>query len=384
MIIREFIWVVSSPREVCCVSSDGGGVRNFVILLKVPVSKTQACDAPPVLSSRVAFPCPQSPMNQSPTSKAPSFQAPPVESPSSPRPRPQIAPKPRLELRQRRASAGESAASTVGDVKHSGLVAPTSPSTGVPPSKPGATDTVSPTSAMSSTPGLAMLASVIAAASSQRISDRGRLPQSPSSCRWSDSEKTSTGISARPSSASAASRTSQNGDAHSDVGVVSGSQTLRAQRTAASTSTCLGVDKKAQGVDVRCTTSTVAGSTSPSKAPLTGDSPRRSAVPPPVPPKHVHPLRAEKRSPDAADAARPSAVARSLSLNGPSAAATSHSVTSCPGPGDVGALPFANENVGTIRQRGFTGLPAEQASAPAVASVNAGVTTITGNFTAFS
>ena len=344
-------------------------------------------------------------------------------SPTSPRPRPQIAPKPRLELRQRRASAGESPAA-----------AATSP-------------TASPTSPSSATPGLAMLASVMAAASSQRMSERCRLqPSSPSTSRRSAADaqvddRTSAvaavSVCARPSSASAVSRTASN----------SGGAGCSQRAPAGTGSSPLGTDKK-----VDATTSSAGAAASPARTASVGsDSPRRS-VPPPVPPKHAHAaFSADKRSADvsvqssvvacspstnspasaplpvgstgdrrpAGAVAQPSVVARSLSSTSSAAASCSavhagstgarsdsdirsvdvvqssvvarspsasqgascspvHSGSAGGGPSDSATLPFANENVGTIRQRGAA-VSAEQPPAAAATSVNADVTTTTGN-----
>lgn len=295
----------------------------------------------------VKVPAVSSPAHQAPTSWTATSHASSVASPASPRPRPQIAPKPRLELRQRRASAGESS-TTVNDDKPQ-VSAATSPT-----SKTGKNDvtTTSPTSPSSSTPGLAMLASVIAAASSQRMSERCRLPSSPSTSRRNAAEtqvdgKTSSASvvnCARPSSASAASKTAlSNSGRDSD-----GSQTLRTHcRTGTSSSTSVDTDKKAQCTDSKTTATLSAGTMSPAKtaSTSTGDSPRRT-VPPPVPPKHTHHSTSSSRA--EARSVQPSVVVRSNS----SVACPAVQGSSSHGPSDAGTLPFANENVGTIRQRG--------------------------------
>jgi len=310
--------------------------------------------------------------NQAPTCQASTSQVPSVTSPLSPQPRPQIAPKPRLDLRRRRASAGES--TTTVDHDNQGVVAVTSPT-----SKTGRIDVTGQTSPLSSTPGLAMLASVMAAASSQRMSERCRSPQSPSSARRSaadtqvdrDTSAVSVSNCARPSSASALSRTALNGNG-SDLGSAGGSQPLRTHsKTGVSSSLSVGTDKKTQGKDDKVR--------SPSRTTSTGDSPRRSSstVPPPVPPKHTNSFKVEKRSPDTDVQSR--VVARSLSSGNSAAAATMHGLSagSSAGPSDTGTLPFANENVGTIRQRGAV-VSVEQPTDSAT-SVNDDVTTTAGN-----
>ena len=160
------------------------------------------------------------------------------------------------------------------------------------------------------------------------------------------------------------SRTALNGSG-SDLGTAGGSQTLRARcRTDTSSSMSVGSDKKTDGKP-----------SSPAKTVSTNDSPRRSSssVPPPVPPKHTHSLKAEKRSQDTG--VPPMVVARSSST-GSSAAVQGLSAGSSPSPGDSGTLPFANENVGTIRQRGAA-VPVEQPTA-AETSMNNDVTVTTG------
>jgi len=270
-------------------------------------------------------------------------------------------------LRRRRASAGESTTTVDG---------------ASPTSKTGKSVVTSPSSPLSPTPGIAMLASVMAAASSQRMSDRCRLPQTSSSSRQSaadtqldaKSSPVSAGNSTRPSSANALSRTALN-DSGRNFGSIGGPQTLRAHSGAgASSSTALGTVKKVQGTDEQPVSS--------SKTTSTGDSPRRSsstAVPPPVPPKHTQSFKAEKRSPDTAV---PSNVVTCSSSSSRSAAVTSVKVLSAGSSvaaGDTGTLPFANENVGTIRQRS-TLTSVEQ---PAT-SVNGNVTTTTGNSFTFT
>jgi len=221
----------------------------------------------------------------------------------------------------------------------------------------------------------------MAAASSQRMSERCRLPQSQSSSRQIaadtqvDAKTTSVSV-ARPSSASALSRTAANGSGR-NFGSIGGSQTLRTHSgTETSSSTALGTVKKVQGTDEQVVSS--------SRTTSTGDSPRRSAstVPPPVPPKHTHSFKAEKRSPDTA---LPPNLVSCSPTSSRSAAVTSVkllSAGSSAAPGDTGTLPFANENVGTIRQRST--LVSVEQTAPSATSVNGDVTTTTGNSFTFT
>ena len=346
--------------------------RNLVMTsVTVPAScPTTTSQAPSVtLVSSAKLAATSSSTKQTSADQPPASQAPSVTSPSSPRPRPQIAPKPRLDLRRRRASAGEST-STVGDDSQGVDVA----------SSPSRTGVTSPTSPLSPTPGLAMLASVVAAASSQRMSERCRSPQSPSSIQRSAADTqvdgkisaVSVGNCARPNSASALSRTALNGNG-GDLRNASDARTLRTQsRTGMSTSTALGTDKKTQGTGDHAT--------SPSRTTSTDDSPRRSSstIPPPVPPKHAHSAKVEKRSADIA--VPPKVVARSSSSSSSAVAAAVQALSGAggtSGPGDTGTLPFANENVGTIRQRGPV-MSAEQPAA-STTSVNDDVIAATGN-----
>jgi len=310
----------------------------------------------------------------------------PVTSPTSPRPRPQIAPKPRLDLRRRRASAGEST-TTADDDDDRGPSATSRHDVGSSPSSP-----LSPQTTPAA--GVAMLASVMAAASSQRMSERCRLAQSPSSGRRaagaaadshvnvSSTAVSAAGNCARPSSASALSRTAAAVNASgSNVGR---SQTLRTHNvTGTSSSTSLGSAKKLSAADDQ-TVSSVRTTTSP------GDSPRRSSstVPPPVPPKHPsHSFSAAKRSPDVAG--QPSVVASpssssSSSSSGSAAPVKGRGVGNSPAVGDTGTLPFANENVGTIRQRGNVVVSAEQQPAASVTTVNGDVATASGTSVTFT
>ena len=360
-------------NEVDQVSSQHHN-RGDVVMMSAAPSSVTASQVPSVASAsssaKVAVTSSQTSQTSSsraraPTSQAPApaSQVPSVMSPSSPRQRPQIAPKPRLDLRRRRASAGDSTTTTVGDDNHGVDVA--SPTT-----KTGNNDVASPTSPLSTTPGLAMLASVMAAASSHRMSERCRSPQSPSPIQRPAADitpvdKKTVGNCARPSSASALSRTALNGSG-SNLGSASSSQTLRAHsRTGTSSSTSLGTDKKTHGTDHQAE--------SPARTTSTGNSPRHgstSTVPPPVPPKHTHSFKVEKRS---ADTSVPPRIDACSSSSVSSAAVQGLGAGSASSPADTGTLPFANENVGTIRQR-VTVVPVEQPTGSA-----ASVTATTGS-----
>ena len=313
------------------------------------------------------------------TTQMQTSQVPAVTSPSSSRPRPLVAPKPRrLELQQRRASAGESTTTDGNDKGVAGVASPTT--------EPQNCKTSSPASPpLSSTPGLAALASVMAAASSQRMSERcGRLPPSPSPRQQAAADVQVDGKTAvvhhsscaRPNSASAlASRTASNSSGGgSDIISAGCSRTLRREHssgTGTSSLTSVGADDKARGTaDDRAAKMSTA---SPVRTASMGDSPRRTTAPPPVPPKHTHSFRVEKRSADAA------VVARSSSSSSPAAATPlpGLSAASLHGSGDTGTLPFANENVGTIRQRGNS-VSTEQPAA-STTSVNVDVTNCPGD-----
>lgn len=308
-----------------------------------------------------------------------------VTSPASPRPRPQIAPKPRLDVRRRRTSAGES--TTDNDDHYHGGPSPASRHHDA-----GSGSSSPPPPSTTTSPGIAMLASVMAAASSQRMSERCRQPgQSPSSSTGrrtgaADDVKNSAvpavSTCARPSSASALLRTAATVVVNGSPGNSASSQTPRTHSvtgTSSSTSVGSGAAKKLPtGTDDQ-SVSLARTSTSPVESPRRASS--SAAVSPPVPPKHPPNQSSSpvKHHPDAA--VPPSLVSSPSSLSSSGSAASVRRLGCVgnppPAPGETSTLPFANENVGTIRQRGNV-LASSELPAASLTSVNDGVATTSG------